>query len=121
MTRDELLALINELREKKISSNDFRKLKSVIESRVRKKGQLKEDVVMITLEKICYSSTEVRCNEVNLFIRQRITDAYYKAGIADSNAKKIPNQYRIKYVAVDYEVREKYMVIWNAWKDYEKS
>jgi hypothetical protein len=121
MTQDELLNLINNLRDRTISTNDFKKLKIEIERRVRIKGAHREDVVMITLEKICYSRTEVRNNEVNLFIRHRINDAYYKAGIANSNTSKIPNQYRIKYQVVDDEILENISVEGNAWKDFIKA
>lgn len=121
MTQEELLILINDLRGKTISVRGFKKLKAVIERRIRIRGAHREDVVMITLEKICYSRTEVRSNEVNLFIRHRINDAYYKAGIANINISKIPNQYRIKYLNVDDEVLENISIEGNAWKEFKKA
>lgn len=121
MTQADLLDLINALRTHTITNAGYNALRRVISKRVRIKGSLKEDVVMITIEKICYSRVVVEPHHVNLFVRQRITDAYYKAGVADINPDKIPLQCKIKTQCVEDEVLSNLSIARDTWRDYAEA
>jgi hypothetical protein len=103
VTQIELCAYIESLRKGTISNKDFDVFKRVVSKRVKIRGDVKNDVVMIAIEKMMISKVEIRSYNVNLFIRQRITDAYYRAGIANTNERKIPKNRRIKIENVSYE------------------
>ena len=112
------MELINKLRQRTITTKDYNRLKTVISKRIKIRGDTKQDVIMITIEKICYSRVEVQLESVNLFVRQRITDAYYKAGIANTNGKKVSKQNKIKYSVVEDDTLANISIAKDVWKEY---
>jgi hypothetical protein len=94
-----LCELINKFRKNTLTVKEFKTLKLIIARRVKVRKNNREDVVAITIEKIYYSKVLFNEFNVNLFIRQRIIDACYKAGITSANSEKVPNAYKIKTIA----------------------
>ncbi len=101
MDQNELLILINKLRDKKIDDNEFNTLKNVISRRSRTRGDKKKDVIMLTIEMIMISTVEISEYNTNKFILDRIINAKYKLGLLDDDYRKVPKQYRLQYESIN--------------------
>jgi len=101
MNQKEIFSLIQKLRQNSLNKQEFLKLKKYLIYRSKIKGEIAEDVAIITLIKILTSKTQLTEKKINVFIKTKLIDAAYEAGIFRRNSLKVPSQFRIEILYMD--------------------
>jgi hypothetical protein len=88
MTQEELFKAIKLLRDDTLKNSQYRELWETISARVHLRGNLKDDVIAVTLEKLAVYDTALSAGNINRLIQQRINDALYACGAIVGNTKE---------------------------------